>query len=202
MSEIMSLLVFQSSRKQLLSMLVAKIESAKAHRDEHKACNKPEGEAEGRYIDDILKAFEAADNHSKQLEYWSDLREMARKGETSGDTDQGWGHVWQSAGTSGRESSALNDRERQSGDDKGKRRARVANDVDQAPYENVPEQLAEKDKDDEQIEAAKREAESKQLAEVGGPDGNDMKSLAKLTLFSDDEHIEDLSEHEGHHHET
>lgn len=202
MSEIMSLLVFQGSRQQLLSILMAKIHSAKAHRDEHKARNEPEDEAEGRYIDDMLKAYEAADNHCKRLEYWSDLREMSRKGEVSGDTDQGWGHVWPSAGTSDQESSALGNGERQSGDNKGKRRTRVANNVDQAPDENVPELLAEEDKDDKQIEAAKREAESRQLAEVGGLDGDDVKSPAKLTSFSDDEHDDDLSEHEGNHHDT
>jgi hypothetical protein len=200
MSEIMSLLVFEGSRQQLLSTLMAKIDSAKAHREEHKARNEPEDEAEGRYIDNMLNAFEAADDHSKRLEYWSDLREMSRKGEILGGTKQGWGHVWQHVGTSGRESSAPSDGERQSGDDKGKQRAYMANDVNQAPDENIPEQLGEEDKDDEQIEAAKREAESRQLAEVGGLDGDDVKSPAKLTSFSDNEQDAD-SEHEGRHHE-
>jgi hypothetical protein len=204
MPEILALLVFQSSRQQLLSILMAKIDSARAHRDEHKAHNEPEDEAEGRYIDNMLKAFQAADDHSKRLEYWSDLREMSRKSEISGGAEQDWGHGCQSAGTNGRESSALDDGVKQAGKDKGKRKIRVADELDVAPNENVPEGLTEEDKDDRQIEAAKKEAELRQLAEVGElkDEGKEdgVKSPAKLTSFSDDEHDDD-SEHEGHHHD-
>ncbi|KAE9969673.1 hypothetical protein BLS_008814 [Venturia inaequalis] len=190
MSDIMSLLVFQGSRQQLLSILMSKIASAKAHRDEHKARHEPEDEAEGRYIDNMLNAFEAADDHCKRLEYWSDLREMSRKGEISGDAAQGWGHAWQGTGSVGRESRVLEGQSKKFENDKGKRKARLESEVFYTAEENVPEELAEEEKDDQQMQAAKKRAESRQLTEVGemgGKSDENRRNPAKLTAFSDDE---------------
>ncbi|TLD24689.1 Ferlin/Peroxisome membrane [Venturia nashicola] len=190
MSDIMSLLVFQSSRQQLLSILTHKIGSAKAHRDEHKARQEVEDQAESRYIDNMLNAFQAADDHCKRLEYWSDLREMSRKGEISGDAAQGWGHTWQRSGSVGRESRALEDQSRKPENDKGKRRARLNSDVFYTAQENVPEELAEEEKDERKMEAAKKQAESRQLTEVGEAGERreeERRKPAKLTAFSDDE---------------
>lgn len=203
MSDIMSLLVFQGSRQQLLSILMNKIASAKAHRDEHKAQHEPEDAAESRYIDNMLNAFEAADDHCKRLEYWSDLREMSRKGEIPADAAQGWGHAWQNAGSVGRESRALEGHSRKSENEKGKRKARLESDVFYTAEENVPEELAEEEKDNQQMEAAKKQAESRQLTEVGEMGGNRDKngrSPAKLTAFSDDED-NDVSEKGEQRHE-
>lgn len=203
MSDIMSLLVFQGSRQQLLSILMNKIASAKAHRDEHKARHEPEDETESRHIDSLLNAFEAADEHCKRLEYWSDLREMSRKGKISGDAAQGWGHAWQSAGSVVRESRAREVQFRQSENDKGKRKARLESDAFHTAEENVLEELAEEDKDDLQIEAAKKQAESRQLTEVGeigGKRDGNRGNLAKLTAFSDDDDDGGSSESEEYRH--
>lgn len=189
MSDIMSLLVFQGSRQQLLSLLMDKINSVKAHRNEHKARQQPEAEAERRYIDNMLNAFEAAGEHCERLEYWSDLREMSRKGDILEDAAQGWG---------------VGDGSRQSGNDKGKRKARAVDDVFHTAEENLPEELAAEEKDDEQVEAAKKQAESRQLAEVGelsGGEHSNVKCPTKLTSFSDDEDGDKI-EHEGDRHEA
>jgi hypothetical protein len=203
MTEILSLLVFQSSRQQLLSILMTKIDVAKAHRDEHKARNEPEDEAEARYIDNMLKAFQAADDHSKRLEYWSDLREMAREGEILGTSEQGWGHEWRDAESNGSKSSALGDGD----ENKDTQNVRVVEEPNPAPDEDVLEELAEEDKDDEQMEAAKKEAELRQLAEVGELKGkweeDSVKRPEKLTSFYNDDEEDDVDdEHNRHNHDT
>jgi hypothetical protein len=71
---IMSMLIFQNSRRQLLATLMDTFDAAEKHRDEHKTEGKPEGEAEARRIDNLLKAVKAADVECKKLEYWSDIR--------------------------------------------------------------------------------------------------------------------------------
>jgi hypothetical protein len=164
-----------------------KIDAAKAHRDEHKARNEPEDEAEGRYIDNVLKAFEAADDHSKRLEYWSDLRELSRKGEVSGAAKQAWSHGWQSARHSGPKSSAL----RGAQDETVTGNIYVAEESDQAPDEYVPDELAQEDRDDMHLDDAKKEAEARQLAEVEELKDGNMKRPAKLTSFSANEHHDD-----------
>lgn len=203
MSDIMSLLVFQGSRQQLLSILMNKIASAKAHRDEHKARHEPEDEAEGRYIDNMLNAFEAADDHCKRLEYWSDLREMSRKGKISKDAAQGRSHARQGAGSVGWESRVFEGQSREPEYGKGKRRARLESDVFYTAEENVPEELTEEEKDEQQMEAAKKRAESRQLTEVGETGGRrdeNERNPAKLTTFSDDDN-KGGSQKEEHRHE-
>jgi hypothetical protein len=190
MSDIMSLLVFQGSRQQLLSILMNKIDAAKAHRDEHKTRNEPEDEAEGRYIDNVLKAFEAADDHSKRLEYWSDLRELSRKGEVSGPAKQAWSHGWQNAGHSGQKGSALIGAQDETVTG-NPHNPHVAEENDRAPDEDVPGELAQEDRDDMHLDDAKKEAEARQLAEVEELKDGDMKRPAKLTSFSANENHDD-----------
>lgn len=76
MSEIMSALVFQNSRRQILEYLKESAEKAQEHRDEHDAEDRPEGEQEKRRIDNLLKAAEAADQEIHGLEYWSDRKHV------------------------------------------------------------------------------------------------------------------------------
>ncbi|KAF2713018.1 hypothetical protein K504DRAFT_423307 [Pleomassaria siparia CBS 279.74] len=79
---IMSMLIFQNSRRQLLSTLLSTFDAAKEHRDEHKASGEPENETEERRINNLLKAVEAAEGQCKKLEYYSDIRRLEEEGET------------------------------------------------------------------------------------------------------------------------
>jgi hypothetical protein len=102
MEEIMSLLLYQGSRRHLLSTLLNTFNEATSHRDEHKEREQPEEEAEKRKIDNLLKSVETADEQVKKLEFWSDVKELARKGESKGAVDEGkWGHDWQGLDASG-----------------------------------------------------------------------------------------------------
>ncbi|KAF1842925.1 uncharacterized protein K460DRAFT_418089 [Cucurbitaria berberidis CBS 394.84] len=100
---IMSMLVFQNSRRQLLSTLMDRFDAAKDHRAEHKKEDKPESETEERRIDNLLKAVEAADSECKKLEYWSDIRNLAEEGKAGEATDpsRGWDEKWQGLDGSG-----------------------------------------------------------------------------------------------------
>ncbi|KAJ4360857.1 uncharacterized protein N0V89_001424 [Didymosphaeria variabile] len=102
---IMSLLIFQNSRRQLLSTLMETIDDARAHRDTHRKSGKPEDEAEERRINNLLKAVEAADAECKKLEYWSDIKMLAEEGTAGNATDpkNGWDEKWQGVDSSGAE---------------------------------------------------------------------------------------------------
>ncbi|KAF1938583.1 hypothetical protein EJ02DRAFT_410191 [Clathrospora elynae] len=94
---IMSMLVFQNSRRQLLSTLMDRFEAAKDHREQHRKNDMPEGDAEERRINNLLKAIEAANNECKKLEYWSDIRNLTDEGKAGNATDpsMGWDERWQ-----------------------------------------------------------------------------------------------------------
>ncbi|KAJ4304623.1 hypothetical protein N0V90_000149 [Kalmusia sp. IMI 367209] len=100
---IMSLLIFQSSRRQLLSTLMETIDDARAQRDKNKKQAKSEDGAEERRINNLLKAVEAADAECKKLEYWSDIRKLAEEGNAGNATDpnNGWDEKWQGLDLSG-----------------------------------------------------------------------------------------------------
>lgn len=76
MSEIMSSLIFQNSRRQILEYLKDSAEKVQTHRDEHDAEERPEGEQEKRRIDNLLQAANAADQQIHGLEYWSDRKHV------------------------------------------------------------------------------------------------------------------------------
>ena len=76
--DIMSSLVFQNSKTQLLSFLKDTTNAAQTHRDEHNAEHRPEGEQERRRIDNLLAAIEAADHQIGGLEYWSDRKHVLK----------------------------------------------------------------------------------------------------------------------------
>lgn len=103
MSAIMSMLIFQNSRRQLLSKLMDTFDAAKQHREEHKEEGKAEGEAESRRIDNLLKCIEAADAECKKLEYWSDIRKLAEDGDAGKAMDEasGWDDKWAGLDKSG-----------------------------------------------------------------------------------------------------
>lgn len=86
MSEIMSSLVFQNSRRQILEQLKDAADEAQKHRDQHDAEDRPEGDAEKRRIDNLLKAAGTADQQIDGLEYWSDRKHVLQ---TDDDTAEG-----------------------------------------------------------------------------------------------------------------
>jgi hypothetical protein len=103
MPAIMSLLVFQSSRLQLLASLKHRFDSAAAHRDEHLKRGESEDDHEKKSIDNLLKAMEAADEQCKRLEFWSDFRTVDQKGGVLNPSDHSHGidHKWTDSSVSG-----------------------------------------------------------------------------------------------------
>jgi hypothetical protein len=99
----MSMLIFQNSRRQLLSNLMNTFDAAKEHRQEHKDRGEPENAAEERRINNLLKSVEAADAECKKLEYWSDIRMLAESGDAGHATDPtfGWDGTWEGLDNSG-----------------------------------------------------------------------------------------------------
>ncbi|OQO06159.1 hypothetical protein B0A48_08747 [Cryoendolithus antarcticus] len=93
MPEIMSLFVYQSSRRQLLTDLMQRFEHASTrkesladhtHDDEE---TRKKHEAAAKHADNLLKAVNAADDQVKKLEYWSDIKSMAHEGQALHATD-------------------------------------------------------------------------------------------------------------------
>jgi hypothetical protein len=82
--EIMSLFMFQASRRQLVELLQHEAAHAQKHRDEHDAEDKAEGEAEARRTDNILKAMRIANGQIGGLEYWSDRKHVLRLSDETG----------------------------------------------------------------------------------------------------------------------
>ncbi|KAK4195625.1 putative PEX23-like peroxisomal biogenesis factor 23-like protein [Triangularia verruculosa] len=100
MHEIMSLFVFQASRRVLLTRLT------EIH-DRTVAQSKKKGkDADGelqRRAKNLAEAVKHADEEVRKLEYWSDVKGMAEEGESTGAVDRrkGWGPSWQGVDKSG-----------------------------------------------------------------------------------------------------
>jgi hypothetical protein len=82
--DIMSLFVFQTSRRQLVELLQREAAAAQKHRDEHDAEDRPEGETESRRIDNVLKAMRTANGQIGGLEYWSDRKHVLQLSDETG----------------------------------------------------------------------------------------------------------------------
>ncbi|XMA13138.1 hypothetical protein WAI453_005929 [Rhynchosporium graminicola] len=94
MHEIMAMFIFQASRRLLLSHLVKIFDQAS---EENEATEKDKVDpAKKRRLDNLEAALKHADEEVKSLEFWSDVKDMAEKGETKGavDESQGWGKGW------------------------------------------------------------------------------------------------------------
>ncbi|KAL9053722.1 MAG: hypothetical protein Q9162_004596 [Coniocarpon cinnabarinum] len=102
MSHILSMFVFQYTRRQLLSRMLAKITEASEKRADHDKKGTEESALEKQKIDELLKAIDAAEDEVKSLEYWSDIRDMVQAGETVHgiDPQEGWTD-WQGLDQSG-----------------------------------------------------------------------------------------------------
>ncbi|KAK3707815.1 hypothetical protein LTR37_011817 [Vermiconidia calcicola] len=90
MQEIMSLFIFQSSRRQLLTDLLNRYDDTSArqrnltqhdHEDDSATAQK-DHDAAARHAENLMKAVKAADEQVKRLEYWSDIKSMAQNGST------------------------------------------------------------------------------------------------------------------------
>ena len=109
MHEIMSLFVFQASRRVLLTKLTEVYDRAVTERDEWRGKNNTVGDAASGAVDlekrvtNLAAAVQHADEEVKRLEYWSDVRGMVQEGAIKGAVDegQGWNSDWQGLDRSG-----------------------------------------------------------------------------------------------------
>ncbi len=85
--DIMSFLVFQNSRRQLLAFMKQTADDAQAHRDEHDADDKPEGQAESHRLDNLLGAINATEKEIGGLEYWSDRKHILKTSDDGEDAE-------------------------------------------------------------------------------------------------------------------
>ncbi|KAK4230241.1 putative PEX23-like peroxisomal biogenesis factor 23-like protein [Podospora fimiseda] len=101
MHEIMSLFVFQASRRVLLTRLTEISDQATAQKEKDKG--KEVSEEVRRRADNIAEAVKHADEEVRRLEYWSDVKGMAEEGESTGAVDKkkGWDPSWQGVDNSG-----------------------------------------------------------------------------------------------------
>ena len=88
MPEIMSLFIYQSSRRQLLADLLhrfdevsKKKEDLSAHKHEGDEKAQQEHDAAGKHAENLINAVHAADDQVKKLEFWSDIKVMALHGD-------------------------------------------------------------------------------------------------------------------------
>ena len=97
------MLVFQNSRRQLLSSLMDQLDAANTQQDTQNKDSNPESENETQKNNNLRRAIEAADNECKKLEYWSDVKDLAEEGKAGMATDpsKGWDEKWQGLDMSG-----------------------------------------------------------------------------------------------------
>ena len=103
MSEIMSLFIFQASRRQVVAQLQRNFDATSEDRSDRSKQDNETDDAAKRRFDGLRRAVTAADDQVRRLEYWSDVKDMVQKGETKGGVDaaQGWGPGWQGVDASG-----------------------------------------------------------------------------------------------------
>ncbi|KAI1136148.1 hypothetical protein F5Y05DRAFT_111724 [Hypoxylon sp. FL0543] len=97
MHEIMSLFVFQASRRLLLAHLT------KLHDDQADKGDKGKSPATQQKAENLAEAIKHADEEVRRLEYWSDIKGMAESGESGGAVDyrKGWDRAWEGLDKSG-----------------------------------------------------------------------------------------------------
>jgi hypothetical protein len=107
MHEIMRIFIFQASRRLLLSHLLKIFNQASEKKAKFEDGGYPDP-AEKRRLDNLEAAVKHADEEVKRLEFWSDVKDMAEKGETKGAVDeaQGWDPRWTGLDGSGPKSVA------------------------------------------------------------------------------------------------
>ncbi|ATZ49254.1 hypothetical protein BCIN_04g04240 [Botrytis cinerea B05.10] len=146
MREIMNMFIFQASRRILLARLMKEFEEsggevAEGNKEEEDEIEGDNASMKQRQrAKNLEAALKAADEEVKRLEYWSDVRRMAEKGETIGavDDEKGWDGNWEGLDGSGpkdakfdgkvmegKEGDSIDGKENENSDkrDKGKERA-------------------------------------------------------------------------------
>lgn len=117
MPHIMSMFLYQYSRRQLLVSMIRKVDPGPVDQQEEGQSPAKEAKVAGAEAQegadddtpstqrrkDLDKAAEAADKLVKDFEYWSDIREVVRNGETltAADDTKGWGEGWDGLDNSG-----------------------------------------------------------------------------------------------------
>ncbi|TGO27978.1 hypothetical protein BPAE_0034g00580 [Botrytis paeoniae] len=112
MHEIMNMFIFQASRRILLARLMKEFEESggeveEGEKGEQGGGDETEGDSasmkQRQRAKNLEAALKAADEEVKRLEYWSDVRRMAEKGETIGavDDEKGWDGNWEGLDGSG-----------------------------------------------------------------------------------------------------
>ncbi|RWA10811.1 hypothetical protein EKO27_g4280 [Xylaria grammica] len=96
MHEIMSMFVFQASRKTLLAQLTQLHDDVTSKTSKGKSAETPKAE-------NLCGAIKHADEEVRRLEYWSDIKGMAENGEAvhAVDHGNGWDSSWQGLDKSG-----------------------------------------------------------------------------------------------------
>ncbi|KAL2171325.1 hypothetical protein VTG60DRAFT_3212 [Thermothelomyces hinnuleus] len=110
MHEIMSLFLFQASRRVLLANLTEAYDQSVA---EQKAAKESNPELD-RKVGNLAAAIKHADEEVRRLEYWSDVKGIAEAGESKAAVDhkQGWdSKTWQGVDNSGPSAPSAPERE-------------------------------------------------------------------------------------------
>jgi len=155
MHHIMALFVFQNSRRRLLAILMEQFNEASEHRKRHEDRDEAEGAKEKERIDNLLKAVHAAEQEVKDLEYWSDIQQIARSGHAPGVADGS--HMWPSKQWQGLDPSGPGSNFTSQAKEKGKSPEEIQKDA-----EVLEDKISARDAgstDDEGIEVS-QEAES------------------------------------------
>lgn len=103
MHDIMRMFIFQASRRLLLTHLLRTFNEALDEQKKDTDSEKDPDSVKTRRLDNLEAAVKHADEEVRKLEFWSDVKDMAEKGETKGAVDefQGWDKGWSSLDDSG-----------------------------------------------------------------------------------------------------
>lgn len=96
MHEIMRTFIFQASRRLLLAHLLKTFNKVSEEQEKASANQKEVDTVEKQRLENLEAAVKHADEEVKKLEFWSDVKDMAKKGHTKGavDESQGWDKSW------------------------------------------------------------------------------------------------------------
>ena len=86
MHDIMGMFLYQTSRQQLVSTLQGALETSTERLQEQQSDGTSDAEDERHKVDSLLKAVQSAEQHVKDLEYWSDTKTVEGE-ELRGETD-------------------------------------------------------------------------------------------------------------------
>jgi hypothetical protein len=102
MHDIMGLFIFQASRRLLLTHLLKIFDEATDEQKRDADSETAPDPSKQRRFENLEEALHHADEEVKKLEFWSDIKDMAERGEIKGavDESQGWDKTWIGIGNS------------------------------------------------------------------------------------------------------